>query len=146
MPVPLDLFELYLISSSFPGILNTQNKSWYILFEHFDIVIGERIFTVVLLSQLLLYYRHACCNLWINVNVKCVCVISVHSFMLFVQPYFHLFIKTSQLLAYNSLILPTASYSLQLLSLLFLKYGVTLYWKIKLNCYIIAQQVSSSIT
>lgn len=78
-----------------------------------------------------------------------VCVIYVHSFTLSFQTLFHLFmkthVKTNQLLADNSLLmLPTASYSLQLMFAL--SKTVTAYWKIKLNCYIITQRLSSSIT
>lgn len=121
-PSTSDLFGLYLISASFPGILNTQNKSCISYLSKFDtaLVIGKRLFTAVIFSQLPLCCRNVCWNyLWIHVNV---CVIYVHSFTLSYQPpiFFHLFIKTyiktNQLLADNRLLmLPTASYSLQLI-------------------------------
>lgn len=52
--ITADLFGLYLISASFPGILNNQNKSWISYLSKFDIVwvTGNWLFTAVLFSQL----------------------------------------------------------------------------------------------
>lgn len=91
----LDLFGLYLITASFLGILNTQNKPWDMLFGqiwHSLFPITKSIYSCLIFT---LDCRHVCWNyLWVLANVKCV-HFYVPSFTLSSQPLFQLFMKTS---------------------------------------------------
>lgn len=57
--ITADLFGLYLISASFPGILNNQNKSWYILFEQVwhSLSYRELAIYICLIFTVILYCR-----------------------------------------------------------------------------------------